>query len=298
MNWDDLRIFLAVARGSTMAAAAQRLDIDATTVGRRLSRLAASLDTTLFEAGPGGQVLTERGRRLLAYAETVEQAAVEARSELTGERGTLAGTVRVSVSEGFGTWVVARHLAGFRETHPGITIDLVANSGFLNPSKREADLAIMLNRPARGPLITRQLSEYRLKLYASHDYAAQVGLPATPAELHGHALIGYIPDLIYADALRYLDEIEKDLEPTVRSSSINAQHGLTAASAGISVLPCFIGDQDPGLVRVLDAHVDIARSFWIVVHKDVRRLARVSAFIDWLNRLVREKRPLLMGEGR
>lgn len=295
MNWDDLRVFLALARAPSLTAAAARLGIDATTVGRRLRRLEADLDVTLFEAGPRGQVLTDPGRRLLAYAEGAEQAATSAKSDIAGERGLLAGTVRISIAEGLGTWLVARHLSEFHAANPAIRIELVATNGFLNPSKREVDLAIMLARPAKGPLLARKLTDYRLKLYASRDYAAQHGLPARSRDLGGHTLVGYIPDFIYAEELRYLDEIADGLEPALASSSINVQYGLVRASAGIGVLPCFIGDQDPSLLRVLDAEVAITRSFWRVVHRDVAKLARVRAFVDWLDALVASQHELLVG---
>lgn len=295
MNWDDLRIFLALARAPTLASAASRLGIDATTVGRRLRRLESGLNATLFEPGPGGQVLTEPGRRLLSYAEAAENSAVAAKNDIAGERGLLAGTVRVSIAEGLGTWVVARHLSEFHAANPNISVELVATNGFLNPSKREADLAIMLARPARGPLIARKLTDYQLKLYSSRSYAVVNGLPTRTSDLSSHTLVGYIPDFIYAEELRYLDEIAQEAEPTLASSSINVQYGLIRFSSGIGVLPCFIGDQEAELTRVLDDEVSITRSFWVVVHRDMRRVARVAAFIDWLDTIVTRERALLCG---
>ncbi|MFC3710963.1 LysR family transcriptional regulator [Sphingoaurantiacus capsulatus] len=295
MNWDDLRVFLALARAPTLATAAVKLGIDATTVGRRLRRLEANLDAALFEPGAGGQTLTEAGRRLLVYAEGAEQAATQAKSELAGERGLLAGTIRVSIAEGLGTWLIARHLGDFHAANPAIRVELVATNGFLNPSKREADLAIMLARPARGPLIAKKLADYRLKLYAARTYAERHGLPARARDLNDHALVGYIPDFIYAEELRYLDEVADGLEPALASSSINVQHELVRSGAGLGILPCFIGEQDAELVRVLDAEVAVTRSFWRVVHRDVARLARVRAFTDWLDALVTEQRELLLG---
>ena len=295
MNWDDLRIFLTLARAPSLATAATRLGIDATTVGRRLRRLETDLDVTLFEPGPRGQVLTEPGRRLLTYAESAEHAASGAKADIAGERGLLAGTVRVSIAEGLGTWLVARHLSEFHAANPAIRIELVATNGFLSPSKREVDLAIMLARPAKGPLLARKLTDYRLKLYASRAYAASHGLPARSRDLGNHTLVGYIPDFIYAEELRYLDEIADGLEPALASSSINVQYGLVRASAGIGVLPCFIGDQDASLLRVLDAEVAITRSFWRIVHRDVAKLARVRAFVDWLDGIVAAQHELLVG---
>jgi DNA-binding transcriptional LysR family regulator len=173
-------------------------------------------------------------------------------------------------------------------------VDLVASSGFLSPSKREADLAVTLSRPRAGPVIAGKLSDYALGLYATRGYLARHGLPEKPADLaQGHRLVGYVPDLLYAPELRYLAEFEPGLSATVRSSSINAQHRLVAAGAGIAVLPCFIGDADKWLVSVLPDR-RITRSFWLVTHKDTHNLARVRAFKDWLTTLASRERGRLM----
>ena len=153
---DDLKIFLAVPRLSRLTAAAKALDRDATAVARRLDRLALALGTTLFEPSPTGQALTERGNGLLRYAEQIECAALTARSEIAGDRGLLSRTIRVSVAEGFGTCIVARHLVDFCCTNSAIVVELIASNGFPDPSKREADIAVLLVRPARGPLLVRR----------------------------------------------------------------------------------------------------------------------------------------------
>ena len=111
------------------------------------------------------------------------------------------------VAEGFAAWIISRNLASFHRQHPAIRIELVATNGFLNPSKREADLAIMLSRPTAGPLKVRKLVDYQLGVYADRDYLASAGPIASVDDLRRHPLIGYIPDFIYADELRYLDEI-------------------------------------------------------------------------------------------
>lgn len=295
MNWDDLRVFLAVARARTLSGAASAVGLDATTIGRRLNRLASALNTTLFEQTSTGHVLTERGAQLLAFAEEVEKATLAVRNEITGERGLLSGLVRVSVAEGFGTWIVSRHLPAFHAANPNIRIDLVASSGFLNPSKREADVAIMLARPSRGPLVASKLTDYKLRLYASRTYLARSSPIQSAEDLKRHTLVGYIPDFIYAPELRYLDEIVPGIEPTVRSSSINAQHSLIASGSGVGVLPCFIGEQDPDLASILAPNVEITRAFWLVVHQDMRRIARIDAFIEWIGRVTQTCRPLLLG---
>ena len=204
------------------------------------------------------------------------------------------GTVRLSVSEGFGGWVIASHVDGLLAKYPRLTLDLVASSGFLSPSKREADIAVMLSRPKAGPVVARRLSDYALRLYASRAYLAEAGIPITPADLGaGHRLIGYIPDLLYAPELRYLAEFQPGLALHARSSSITAQYRMVAAGAGIGVLPCFIGDTDPVLVPVLPDQ-RILRSFWLVTHRDTQALARVRVVKDWLVELARAERQRLL----
>ena len=293
IHWNDLQDFLAIARAGQLARAAALASVDATTMGRRLRRLEMRLGQTLFEQTREGQVLTESGEVLLAQVEGMEAAAGRIAEGVRPASG-LSGTVRISLSEGFGTWIVARQIHRFVAAHPGLTLDLVASSGFLSPSKREADIAVVLSRPRAGPVIASKLSDYELQLYATPAYLAATGTPTQAAELaHGHRLIGYIPDLLYAPELRYLDGLHPGLAATVRSSSINAQHRLIAAGTGIGVLPCFIGNTDPTLVPVLPAR-RIRRSFWLVTHKDTHQLARVRACRDWLLETVQRNREILL----
>lgn len=292
-DWSDYQAFLAIARAGQLARAGHALGVDATTMGRRLRRLEARLGATLFEQTREGQQLTEAGEALLARVEAMAQAASGIVEGGSGA-AALSGTLRISVPEGFGGWFLPRHVSAFTDAHPRLTLDLVANSGLLSLSKREADVAVSLSRPRAGPVIARKLSDYTLRLYASPAYLAEAGIPARPADLaQDHRLIGYIPDLLYDPVLRYLDEIHPELTASLRSSSINAQHRLIASAAGLGVLPCFIGDADPALVPVLPDK-RILRSFWLVTHKDTHNLARVRAGRDWLVDAVQQHRAVLL----
>lgn len=297
MHWDDLQFFLSLARTGLLTTAARQLDVDATTVGRRIRRLERSLGgQTLFVHGRDGHVLTEAGRQLLARVETIEREAdaiAGGGDQADGE--DVRGHLRVSASEGFGTWMVAHHLGEFAATHPHLSIDLAANSGFLDPSRREADVAILLARPQRGPLITKKLADYRLCLYAARDYLDRHPPIATRSDLPAHRMIGYVPDLLYSPELNYLDELGPAIEARLRSSSINAQYRMIGAGAGIGVLPCFIGGRDESLVRVLP-EVAITRSFWLVTHQDSRHLPRTALFVEWLSALMHRQRDRLLGE--
>jgi DNA-binding transcriptional LysR family regulator len=292
LEWNDFQAFLAVARSGQFAKAAIGMGVDPTTIGRRLQRLEARLGTTLFERTREGQILTEAGEALLS---SVEEMARTASSIAVGQdAGGLSGSLRISVSEGFGSWFLTRHIDAFVSLHPHLTFDLVANSGFLSPSKREADIAVLLSRPSAGPLIAGKLSDYTLRLYANPAYLEKHGAPQKPDELAvGHRLVGYIPDLLYAPELNYFNEILPGLSATIRSSSINAQLRLIVDGAGIGVLPCFMGDSNPELLALLPER-QIRRSFWVVTHKDTHNLARVRAGKEWLLAVVEKHRDFLM----
>ncbi|MEA3389417.1 LysR family transcriptional regulator [Sphingobium sp. CCH11-B1] len=276
-DWDDLRIFLTVARTRRVAPAARSLGIDATTIARRLNRLSDALDAQLFEQVGGERILTQHGLALMEHAEQAEGAAMAAMAEVRGERHSLNGHVRLSVAEGFGTWILAPALGRFHADHPGIRLDLITASGFLNPSKREADMAVMLARPQRGDLHVQKLADYRLHLYASHAYVEARGAPADAENLRRHALVGYVPEFLFSPELDYLDEVHAGLEASLRSSSIGIQRRMVAEGAGIGVLPDFIAGGGDELVRILPEQVEIRRSFWLVTHSDLIKLARIAA---------------------
>ena len=295
MDWGDLPFLLAVARHGTLARAATTLKTDPTTVGRRIQRLERALGARLFEHTPGGHVLTAAGERLLVKARAMDRLAAEARAAGSAGAGAspLTGTVRLSVAEGLGSWFVARRIAAFSDAHPAVTVDLVANSGFLNPTRRETDLAVLLDRPRKGPLVTTRLTEYTLGLYAARTYVERSAPVHRAEDLSGHRMVGYVPDIVYAPELRYLDEIPHAGAPVLRSSSINAQHQMIAAGAGIGVLPHFMAGIDTSLAPVLPA-IRILRSFWLVTHRETAAFPQVRAMMDWLKQVVAQERAVFL----
>lgn len=293
VDWSDLPFFLAVARTGQIGRAASAMGTDATTVGRRIRRLERGLGERLFEQTGDGQIPTPAGSALLDKAEAMARIAGEI-AEATRGNQPVRGTVRVSVAEGFGTWFISRHLGEFADLHPEIEVDLVASSGFLNPGRRETDLAVLLARPRRGPLIVRKLTNYRLRLYGARGVLAQRPVKSL-SDLHKHRMIGYIPDILYAPELRYLDELPIGHQPTLRSSSINAQAQMIAAGAGVGILPCFIGNHDPALQPVC-SQTSILRSFWLTTHRETSAFAQVRAFSHWLIALSARHRPMLNGD--
>ncbi|WP_237392563.1 LysR family transcriptional regulator [Aurantiacibacter rhizosphaerae] len=293
MDWNDLRAFIAVAQSGSLANAGRVMGTDPTTVGRRIKRLENDLGIIAFERTRNGQVITEAGEALLAKAESMA-AAVRRIEETTDPSKGISGSLRISVSEGFGSQFLTRHLSQLSNAHPNLTIDLIANSGFLSPSRREADISVMLSRPRSGPVICQQLADYRLGLFASGDYLERYGTPTSATQLaQHHVLVGYVPDLIYAPELNYLDEIQPGLTASIRSPSIVAQQRLLSEGVGIGVLPCFMAETKPELVRIVPEQ-SIIRRFWIVTHRDTHNLAKVKLVRRWLVNCVRGSKDALM----
>jgi DNA-binding transcriptional LysR family regulator len=287
-DWDDLRIFLATARAGSLAAAGQRLGIDTATVSRRVTRLESALKSTLLVRSRAGLQLTAVGAELLAAG--VEAESAMGRAERVSHPDVVAGTVRISAAEGFGTKVLAPALPDLVRKRPGLRVELAASSGFLSPSRREVDLAITLSAPDSDRLVVEPLTTYQLALYASREYLAARGEPQNLAQLADHQVVGYVDDLIYAAELRYLEEVMPGLTPSLASSSIRAQHELIAAGGGVGILPCFLA---AGLVRVLREEVLLERRFWLSTHGDVSETARMRVVRRWLKELVEEKRSAL-----
>lgn len=287
-DWDDLRIFLAAARAGSLGAAGQRLGIDTTTVGRRVARLESAFKSTLLIRSAAGLQLTAAGAQLMEIALDAE-AAMDAASRVT-QPDVVAGTVRISTAEGFGSAILAPALPELAMLRPGLRVELAARAGFLSPSRREVDMAITLSPPDAQRLVVEPLTGYQLALYAAPAYLARAGTPRAMTDLSALQLVGYVDDLLYAPELRYLDEVSPGLTPTLASSSIQAQRAIIASGGGVGVLPCFLAE---GLTRLLADVVLIQRRFWLSTREDVHATARMRAVRTWLSELVERMQPLL-----
>ena len=182
----------------------------------------------------------------------------------------------------------------FLAERPGLSLELVANAGFLSASSREADLAVTFGVPQSARLTVERLTDYALGLYAAPAYLDRTNRPATREGLRGHELVGYIDDLIYAPELRYLNDVLPGLRARTTSSSIRAQLELTRSGAGLCVLPHFMAAADPGLEPVLGGDVRLVRTFWVSVHRDLREARRVRDVQRWLFETVAAKKAALL----
>jgi DNA-binding transcriptional LysR family regulator len=281
MNWDDLRIFLAIARAGTLLGAARALGVNHTTIARRLSALEGALEADLFVRQTTGTVLTPEGERLLVPAERVENAVMAASDAAGGGRAGLTGTVRIGAPDGFGTGFLAAQLPALAARHPGLGLELVPVPRSFSLSRREADVAVTMERPREGRLVARKLVDYALGLYAAPAYLDRHGVPATREALREHQLVGYVDDLLYSPSLDFRDEVLKGWRPSVAVATAMGQLMAVAAGAGVGVLHNFMARPRSDLVRVLP-EVSIARTYWLVWHEDLRTTRRVMAVANFI----------------
>jgi len=293
-DWDDLRVFLAVARAESLSAAGRVLRLDPATVGRRVARLEEAMAARLFARSAQGYALTEEGQRLLAHAIRAEQAVAAAGEEVRGDPGRLSGQVRIGAPDGVANFLLPQVTARICDHNPGLEVQIIALPRVFNLSKREADMAITVSRPAAGRLSVQRLADYHLHLAASRDYLARHPPIRTLADLKGHRMIGYIPDLIFDKELDYLAETGVELV-TLASNSVSVQFNWLRAGAGVAIVHDFSLPAAPDLVRVLPGALSLSRSFYLIRHDDDRRVERLNRFAELLVQGVRRELVRLEG---
>lgn len=294
MDWDNLRYFLELARTGTLAGAARRLAVEHTTVSRRIQTLEKQMGAALFAREAGGHRLTEAGRVLLPAVEAMESAVLGVEQAAPTAHEGPSGLVRVGATEGFGTLILAPHLARLTQKHPHLSIDLLALPRMLHLSRREADIVISLERPTRGSVVVSRLTDYRLYLYGQREYLARKPLVSTPEDLRHHAFVSYVDDLLFTKELQFLDALHKPERFAFRSTSITAQYEAVRAGAGLAVLPAFLADRDPVLSRVLPSHAEFTRTFWMSMPAEAKHLARMQATWGFLRETAAAQKALLM----
>lgn len=289
-NWDDLRIFLAVARQSSLTAAGRDLRLDPATMGRRVARLESQLSTALFRKSPRGYALTDVGAELLVRAEAAEEAmraatasvAAQERSNATG----LRGQIRLGAPDGAANYLLPQVCKAIVEEHPDLDIQIVALPRVFNLTRREADLAIGVSAPDEGRLLVQRITDYKLHFAASETYLETHPKIHHLSDLQEHRLIGYIPDMIFDAELDYLANLDVDRVP-LTSNSVAVQARMLTHGGGVGVTHDFALPSLPGVRRILTDEFSLTRSFYLVRHSADQNDARLSRFATRLGEGVR-----------
>jgi DNA-binding transcriptional LysR family regulator len=276
-HWDDLRVFLAVARDESLSRAGRRLRLDPATVGRRVARLEDAYGAPLFAKAPTGYALTDAGQRLMAHAVRAEQAVEDAADDMAGQAAGITGQIRIGAPDGAANFLLPQVCGRIVRDNPELEIQIVALPRVFNLTRREADMVVAVSPPTAGRLTVQKITDYQLHLAASSDYLAGAPPLRGPADLPAHRIVGYIQDMIFDKELDYLGEAGLD-RVTLASNSVAVQMNLIRQGTGMGIIHDFALPFFPGLQKVLPGAVELTRSFYLVRHADDRRLDRLNRF--------------------
>lgn len=282
-DWNDLKAFLAVARGGSTLSAAKALGVNQTTVARRLESLEAAVGVRLFERGQSGSRLTEAGGDLLDEAEKVERAAKAFGNRAQAHQRGTAGTIKLTCSELLANTWITPALGHFRRQYPEVQVEMVITDEPLDIEAGEADLAIRSGRALPpSDLVARKIAEYDFALYCSRDYAARAETPLSVEALKDHDLISCDTPQGLLPGVAWMLRQAGDKPPAHTSNSLTNLTHAVQAGLGVAPLGRLLADADPGLVRVSETIEEARAASWIVTRRELKDTPRIRAFIDFL----------------
>lgn len=281
MDWERVRIFLEVARAGQILKASKSLRLNHATVARQLTALESGLNAKLLERHTSGCTLTAAGQALVAAAERAESEFLKVGSSIGGAADAITGTVRVGAPDGLGNYFLADRLGALAAKHPGLVIQLVPLPRTFSLSRREADVAITLDRPKQGKLILSKLTDYTLGVYAADAYLAREGPIKTQADLAGRLFVTQVEDFVYSRALDYASVLGRLMSRRYECGSVVAQMEAVRGGHGVGILHDYVAQRYPELRRLLP-DICFVRNYWLTSHPDThetRRVQEVHRFI-------------------
>lgn len=276
INWDNLRYVLMVANKGSVAAAARELEVNRTTVLRRINSFQRDLNCRIFDRGDAGYALTPEAEKIIDAAREVETTLFDMQRQIAGRELRLEGELRVTTTDSFMLSVLGPHLASFREKHPHIVVDLLVTNTILDLNRRDADIAI---RPTPFPdskLVGRRLRDVEFGIYAAPELAVAV----EPGRLFEQRWIGYADSLRVTPVGSWFDSAVPEPRICMRCDSFVAVRVAAENGIGLALLPRFLGDQSAALTSLNASIAELTVGLWILTHPDLVRSARVHAFIE------------------
>ena len=303
LDWDDLRFFLAVAAAGSLSAAARELNVNTTTVLRRIGNLEEALEARLFERLRSGYTLTQDGTRLLQSLEPVDSSLSSLQRDFQAAGGAFRGQVRLSASEIIAGGLVSPALPPFFEAHPDIALDIIADPSLTAQNAaprllnvlRDIDIALRLERPTQGDMLVRKLCDVAYGLYGTADYLAKYGPVPENGDLSGHHIVGFSEEDRPVGPVWWLSRAEKAAHVVMRSSSVATRLSAVETGTAIAVLPCFIGAKRRDLRPLLGPDMVGNLELWLLTRGDLASLSHVRAVMDFLVETVAAATPRLAG---
>ncbi len=290
INWENLKFFITTARAGSLTAGANALRVSPATLSRRLANLEFELGQLLFARSPTGYTLTKEGRALLASCVSIENGFNALSSSLEAAAEEPTGTVRIATSENIANLILMPRLSKFFARYPLINIDFQTGVQPIALHAREADLAVRVSMPERGPFKVRTIGTLRHALYLSEV----VGSNANPQDL---GIIGWSENCHCLPIARASMAHSYWRTPMVRVSSLKGQVAAAQAGLGYAYLPCLVGDQAPGLVRVDGPENYLRQDIYLILHDDSIEVPRIRVVADFIIDSVHEAKGTLEGAG-
>ncbi|PYG27585.1 LysR family transcriptional regulator [Pelagimonas varians] len=291
MDWDKLRIFHAVADAGSLTHAGDYLHLSQSAVSRQIRALEDSLNTTLFHRHARGLILTEQGELLFETTTSMKKRIEAATARIHDSEEEVFGELRVTTTNGFGAMWLAPRLAKLYEKYPDLKIDLMLEERVLDLPMREADVAIRMKEPSQADLIRKRLMAIQMRLYASPEYIEANGMPESIEDMKDHRLICQNPQSAQVRAGMKLNE--ELLDHTHKTLTVNNYFGVlqaVASNLGIGVLPNYIIDGNPDIIRVLPDVESVEVPVFLAYPEELRQSKRVSAFRDFIQEEILEHR--------
>ncbi|MBS0509065.1 MAG: LysR family transcriptional regulator [Proteobacteria bacterium] len=288
-EWNDLRVFLTVARLGTISLAGERLGIEHSTVSRRIDRLEAKLGTVLFDRRRSGYSLTDAGSALIPHAEKMENALLEAVEQSLGQAGFIEGSVRVGTPEAFGINVLAPSLSRLRQQHPGLHVELMAQPQFPSLVTREVEILVTLEPPEMGRYKVARLAQVDYFLYCSPGYRDSHAPIRQLGDIEQHEFVDYIHDGSVSDRYRILEELTPQPRRSFTATSVLAQRTAAAAGMGLVLLTPYVARQGDDLVCIFPDRPLMTRSLWIAAPEDLLKIKRHRCVWDHIRQLVGQR---------
>lgn len=278
LDWNDLRYVLAVCQEGTLSGAARKLSVNHSTVFRRINTIEEMLGVRLFERFKNGYAMTEAGAAVLETGERIENEIHSLSHKLIGRDLRLHGSLRIAAPDALAAKILTPHLAEFSRNYPKIKLELLIANSHLNLTKREADVAVRATMSPPQASIARRVCTLATTVYGSVSHLA------TRSKLPFEEYCWLMPDdeLAYLPAVSWLDDFCPRANIVLRSNSFLNLLEAARQGHGVVPLPCFLADPAPDLERLFEPVAALASEVWILTHPDLRRTARVRAFVDFL----------------
>ncbi|MCW2303697.1 DNA-binding transcriptional LysR family regulator [Rhodovulum sulfidophilum] len=292
MDWDKLRIFYAVADAGSLTHAGESLHLSQSAVSRQIRALEESLGSTLFHRHARGLILTEQGELLFDATSAMARRLDTAVARIRDSVEEVFGELRVTTTTGFGSLWLAKRLPILYQRYPELKIDLMLEEQVLDLPMREADVAIRMKEPSQADLIRLRLMNIKMRLYATRSYLEARGTPATPEDLSDHRLICQnTSSAQVAAGARLVRELMTYNIPS--TLTVNNYFGVLQAvlnGLGIGVLPDYVTEDHPHLVRVLDTIESHDVPVFLAYPEELRASRRIAAFREFITEQIMEKR--------